>query len=372
MKERTMARFSFRRWQWLVVFVGVWSMAMGSVYAQDWQPRQLDVDLFSAGSSFPAPPINAWAAAYAPLAPKVDIFYNPSATSEAGQDDFVNRRVDFGVSDIALSADLVSSKASDTLNIPVALSGAAIYYNLNDKDGKRISGLRFSPTTLAGMYLGDITAWNDGRIQADNPGVVLPTTKVFPVHHSGYAGINAIFTDYLASVSDKWRNQVETSPRPQWRSDIGTGVAGNAGVADKVRQTKGAIGYLDVGYASKNNLSIAPVLNRGGNYVLPNEDSLKAAAGARPLTDNLAATLTDPGNSAAYPIAGYMYVFVRKDSYSNLQKAQALTDFLYWCLTNGNQQIRNDGFTPLTGDGRSAAINALRSVRVNGEQVFDE
>jgi phosphate transport system substrate-binding protein len=360
-----------RRWWWIVILIGVLSMT-DAADAQDWRPRQLNVDIFGAGASFPAPPINAWSNAYASLAPDVNISYNPSS-SLSGQDDFVNRRVDFGVSDVTLSSELIRSVNFEALKIPVGLSGAAIYYNLSDSSGKQINGLRFSDETLAGIYLGEITKWNDGRIQNDNPGVSLPNTTVTPIHHKGNAGINALFTEYLSSVSSEWESRVGTSSSPSWiKSGDSFRAEGNGAVASKIRNTKGAIGFLDVGYALENNLAMAPIKNRGGTYILPNEESLRAAAGARPLVDNFAANLIDPNNSAAYPIAGYMYVMVRKTSsdanYVNKAKAQA--DFLYWCLTQGSQQLRSEGFFPLNGDGRTAAIEALRSIRVNGEQIF--
>jgi phosphate transport system substrate-binding protein len=366
-----MKKRPIRHWWWIITLIGVFSMTHAAD-AQSWQPRQLNVDIFGAGASFPAPPINAWINTYTSLAPDVNISYNPSS-SLAGQSDFVNRRIDFGVSDVTLSSELIRSVPFEALKIPVGLSGAALYYNLSDSNGNRISGLRFSAETLTGIYLGEIVKWNDGRIQRDNPEASLPNTTVTPIHHKGNAGINALFTEYLSSVSSTWESRVGTSSAPSWLQNSDTYRAeGNGAVANKIRNTKGAIGFLDVGYALKNNLLIAPIKNRGGTYIVPNEESLRAAAGARPLSDNFAANLIDPNNSEAYPIAGYMYVMVRKtsgdESYVNKAKAQA--DFLYWCLTQGGEQLRNEGLFPLTGDGRTAAIEVLRSIRINGEQIF--
>ncbi len=301
------------------------------------------------------------------IVPGVQISYQ-SVGSGQGQKDFIAYLTDFGGSDSAVSSNTVNTQAPDAIHIPMVLGGVMPMYNLPGVN----TTLRFSPESLVGIYFGSIKRWNDPRIAADNPGVALPDLEVIPVYRSDSSGTTSIFTNYLAAVSGDWNSQVGKGNTVKWPAGIGA--PGNAGVSSTVQRTEGAVGYVEVGYALAAGFPLPFVKNAAGNYVKPENANVSAAAAGRTLSSDpqkLAMTIVNGPAADAYPIAGYTYILVRKDTYKDVEKAQALSDFIYWGLTDGQGAAVRLGYSPLPEETRKAAMRALMAIRVNGQQVLD-
>lgn len=329
----------------------------------DWTPRDVKADLTGSGASFPDPVYQAWIEQYKDVAPGVSINYQ-SVGSGQGKTDFIGNVTDFGASDAPMTDDELA-QAPDTLHIPTVLGAVTVIYNLEGVD------LRFSGETLAGIFLGEITTWNDPAIAKDNPGVDLPDTAITVVHRSDGSGTTAIFTDYLSKVSDSWASQVGSGTAVQWPTGIGG--EKNPGVAAGVQQTPGAIGYVELIYALANNLPAPAIENAAGAWVEPSIESTTAAAAGylNDLPDDLRVSITNPPEGdTAYPIAGFTWLLVRKEM-GDMNKAQALLDFIYWALTQGGQTATDLNYAPLPDQVRELAVQKLTQVTVDGQQAFD-
>jgi phosphate transport system substrate-binding protein len=347
----------------LFVLASLFALLGSTASAQSWAPRQLTATLRGSGATFPAPLYAAWIQAYKNVTPGVTISYQGVGSGQ-GQRDFIGYLTDFGGTDAALNAQRVATEAPDALHVPTVLGAVVPTYNLPG-----ITNLRFSPASLAGIYLGAIRRWNDPRIAADNPGVRLPSTNITVVYRSDSSGTTSIWTDYLSKVSADWRSRVGAGTTVRW--PVGVGAPGNPGVASTVKNTRGAIGYVELVFALANRLPAPAVQNASGNYVAPSLESTTAAADGVTIPANLVASITNSPNAQAYPIAGFTYLLVRQSTYTDLTKAQALTDYIYWTLTEGSGAATRLGYAPLPASLRVRAIEQLRKITVNGERAFD-
>jgi phosphate transport system substrate-binding protein len=334
-----------------------------SAVAQEWEPRQLTASLKGSGATFPNPLYQTWIQVYKNVVPGVSITYQGVGSGQ-GIRDFIGYLTDFGGTDAAISASRVETEAPDALHVPTVLGAVVPIYNVRGNPE-----LRFSPETLAGIYLGSIRTWNHAAIAADNPGVRLPNQSIVVVHRSDGSGTTSIFTDYLSKVNAEWRENVGSGTSVDW--PVGIGAPGNPGVASTVLQTAGSIGYVELIFALANGLSYGPVQNASGNYIEASIASVTAAAAGIEYPASLAVSITNPPGPRAYPIAGFTYLLVRQNTYTDANKASALTDFIYWGLTEGQGGAARLGYAPLPDDLRALAIGQLRKVEVNGEKVFD-
>lgn len=339
------------------------TLAPAPVAAQSWSPRQLTATLRGSGATFPNPLYQTWIQVYKGVTPSVTISYQGVGSGQ-GIRDFISYLTDFGGTDSVVPSDRMRTEAPDTLHVPTAMGAVVPTYNLPG-----IDNVRFTPEMLAGIYLGAITRWNDPRIAAGNPGVRLPNTAITVVYRSDSSGTTSIWTDYLSKVSTEWRQQVGTGTTVRWPA--GVGAPGNPGVASTVRNTVGAIGYVELIFALANRLPAPPVQNAAGNFITPSLESTSAAAAGVPLPADLRVSITNSSNPNAYPIAGFTWILVRENTYTDVTKAQALTDFLYWALTDGTGAVTRLGYAPLAADVRFKSIEQLRKVTVNGQRVFD-
>ena len=331
--------------------------------AANWKSRNASANLTGSGSSFVDPIMQTWIEAYKGVASNTSINYQSTGSGQ-GKKDFISGVTDFGGTD-AVMTDEELAQAPDALHIPVILGAVTMIYNLQGVDN-----LQFSGETLARMFLGEITTWNDPAIAADNPGVTLPNTPVTIVHRSDGSGTTAIFTDYLSKVNTTWKDNVGSGTAVQWPTGIGA--EKNPGVAAGVQQTPGAIGYVELIYALSNNLPVPAIKNNTGAFVKPTiESTSAAAAGAlNNMPDDLRVSITNPQQGAdAYPIAGFTWLLVRGQM-NDQAKAQALTDFIYWALTQGSDAATKLNYAPLPDVVRQKAIAKLSQVTVNGQPVF--
>ena len=336
------------------------------------KPRDVTAKLTGSGSSFVDPVMQTWIKNYKALAPNAEINYQ-SVGSGQGRKDFFGAVTDFGGTDkYASDAELKAATnpttgtlKTDVLHIPVVLGAVVATYNLPGVDK-----LQFSGDTLAGIFMGTITTWNDPKIAADNPGVTLPDTEITVAHRSDGSGTTSIFTNYLSSVSADWKSKVGSGDTVQW--PVGQGGEKNPGVAAIVQQTEGAIGYVELIYALSNKLPAPAIKNAAGKYVIPSLDSTSAAAGGflNKTPDDLRVNIVNPPEGdAAYPIAGYTWLLVAKDQ-KDEAKAQALTDFLYYVLTQGSDAAKSLNYAPLPKEIADKAIAKLTQITASGKPAF--
>jgi phosphate transport system substrate-binding protein len=282
--------------------------------------------LSGAGSSFVAPLVSQWTA---PLgaAYGYELQYNPIG-SGGGVAAITARTVDFGASDAPLTSDQFSA-CKGCVQIPWALSATSIIYNL---DGVK-NLLHMDGPTLAKIFSGQITKWNDPAIQKLNKGVNLPSQTIATVHRSDNSGTTYNFTDYLQSVSASWKSQFGRGVAVNWPT--GTGSRGSSGVAATVSQTPGGIGYVDVAYALKNHLKFFSMKNRSGKFATPGLKGILAAATSdqKPDATTNELSIVNPPKKypLAYPISTYTYVIAPTSS----PKAAELRKFLFWAVTKG-------------------------------------
>jgi phosphate transport system substrate-binding protein len=203
------------------------------------------------------------------------------------------------------------------------------------------TALRFDGPTLAEIYLGRITKWNDRRVAEANPGVQLPNQDIIVVHRSDGSGTSFIFTDYLSKISPEWKTKVGRATSVEW--PIGLGGKGNEGVTQQVKQTEGAIGYVELIYAISNNLPFAHVKNAAGQYVEPSLKSVSAAAAGAdlgPATD-FRVSITNPGGKESYPISSFTWLLIHK-SPTDATKGKLIRDFIRWMLEPEAQRMAAD------------------------------
>lgn len=347
----------------MLVAVSLLTVVSSPAHAQSWAPRQIQASLKGSGATFPAPLYAAWIETYKQVVPGVSISYQPVGSGQ-GIRDFIAYLTDFGGTDAAISASRVQTEAPDALHIPMVIGAVVPTYNLPG-----VTNLRFNPEILAGIYLGAIRNWNDPRIAKANPDVKLPNQRITVVYRSDSSGTTSIWTDYLSKISSDWRSKVGSGTTVRW--PVGVGAPGNPGVASTVKNTRGAIGYVEQVFATANRLPLPAVQNASGNYVAASIEATSAAADGVPIPANLVASITNSPNPNAYPIAGFTYVLVHQNTYKDVAKAQALTDFLYWSLTEGTGAATRLGYAPLPASLRVRAIQSLQSVTVDGQRVFD-
>jgi phosphate transport system substrate-binding protein len=281
--------------------------------------------LIGAGSTLVAPLMSKWQSDYSSTTGAV-VTYG-AIGSGGGIEQATAGTVDFGASDAPLSADQQKA-APDLLMVPWALSSTDPVYNVKGiADGLHLDG-----PTLAAIYLGNVTTWNDQTIAKLNPGMTLPSTKITPVYRSDGSGDTYIFTDYLSKVSPDWKSKVGVGTEVQFPT--GVGGKGNDGVSALLGQTDGAIAYVGAAYAQSNGFNQMAMQNAAGNFEQPTLDTIGAAAAAvTSVPANNAISITNPPASAtnAYPLASYTWALVPKTS----DKAAALKSFLTYAIGPG-------------------------------------
>jgi phosphate transport system substrate-binding protein len=253
------------------------------------------------------------------------------------------------------------------LHIPTVLGAVVPTYNLPDV----AQSVRLTPDVLADIFLGKVTKWNDARLSAINAGVALPDRDIIVVHRSDGSGTTYVWVDYLTKVSPEWARRVGRGTSVNW--PVGLGGRGNEGVTATVRQTPGAIGYVELGYALINKMPVGVVRNRTGNWITPSLESVTAAAAGAmadmgPNTD-FRVSITDPPGAQAYPIASFTWLLVRKE-YPDAAKARELVRFIWWSLTDGQAKAPALGYAPLPKQMLAWIQPRLKSITAGGRPVW--
>jgi phosphate transport system substrate-binding protein len=320
-------------------------------------------NLTGAGATFPYPIYSKWFDVYRQKT-GVQINYQ-SIGSGAGIQQVRAGTVDFGASDAALSNDRLREMPRKLVHFPTVAGAVALAYNLPGL----AKPLQLTPELVAGIYLGKITSWNDKRIAVANPGVSLPVAPILAVHRSDGSGTTNIFTNYLAAVSVEWREVVGANTSVAWPS--GVGGKGNEGVAGLVRQTPGALGYVELAYAKQNGLPVTLVRNKSGRFMNPSLASTTAAVSgaAQALAKDVRTPIVNAPGPDAYPICGLTFLLVYQDSKDPV-RAKALADFISWAMRDGQGMVEALDYARLPEAVIKANEAALRTLTANGKPVF--
>jgi phosphate transport system substrate-binding protein len=316
-----------------------------------------------AGATFPAPLYTKWAAEYQKVS-SVQLNYQ-AVGSGAGIQAIEAKTVQFGASDAPLSAaDL--SKAGLT-QFPLTIGGVVLAVNL---DGITDGQLKLDGTTLAKIFMGDITTWNDPAIAALNLGVTLPSTAISTVHRSDSSGTTFIFSSYLSAISPQWKSKYGASKDIAWPN--GVGGAKNTGVATAVQQTKGSIGYVEYAYAKQTGMATVQLKNADGQWAKPSLESFGAAAAKATwnAADGFATILVNEPGAQSWPIAGASFILMPKDQ-ADADKAKTLLSFFDWCYKNGTTIAQSLDYVPVP-DSVVTLVEAqwTKDITVSGTAVW--
>lgn len=279
--------------------------------------------------------------------------------SGGGIKQFTNNTVDFGATDVPMNAsELKAAQAtgSAVVQIPVALGGVALAYNLPEV-GHKV--LKLDSATLSNIFLGKITKWNDSAIQKLNPAIKLPMTPILTVHRSDSSGTSYIFTNYLSAVSSDWANTIGTGKAVSWPANS-LGGKGNPGVATAITQHAGAIGYVELAYAIDNHIPYLQLKNRADAFVFPNQTTVRAAAAQFPHVSYKDFAIVNAPGKTSYPIAGYSWVLLRQHPTKN---AAALVKLFRWTTTSGQAYASALNYVPLPSNVQQQAIKALATIK---------
>ena len=294
----------------------------------------------AAGATFPYPIYNKWFTEYAAAHPSVKINYQ-SIGSGGGIRQVSDGTVDFGASDGPMTDDQMNQAKVKVMHVPTVLGAVVPIYNLPG-----IRTLNFSGDVIADIYLGKISKWNDSRIAKDNPGVSLPDKSILPVYRSDGSGTTYIFTDYLSKVSPEWMGKVGKATSVKWPTGIGQ--KGSEGVAGMVRQTPGAFGYVELVYATSNNIEYGSVKNAAGKFLkaTPDGATAAAAASAKTMPADYRVSITNAAGPDSYPISSFTWLLIPVH-FADASKGAAVKGFLTWMLDKGEGEASGMGYAPL-------------------------
>ncbi len=315
-----------------------------------------EVKIQGAGASFPAPLYMKWFKTYSSAHPGVQIDYQ-SVGSDKGVQQVIEKTVDFGASDAAMTPEEMAKVDVGVQLLPMTAGSIVLAYNLEGVDH-----LKLTREAYVGIFLGKITKWNDAKIAAANPGASLPDGSVNVVVRADGSGTSYVFTKHLSALSDEFAKQVGTNKQPNW--PVGTKANKNDGVAASLIQTPGSIGYIEYGYAKLNpsKLKMAELQNKAGKFVAPTIESGQAALAAITLPEDLIAWMPDPDGEKSYPIVTFTWVIAYK-KYPDAQKTQTLKDALAYCLTDGQKFAEPLGYIPLPAGTVSKVKAALDNIK---------
>ena len=307
-----------------------------------------------AGATFPYPIYSKWFDAYAKVDPSVRFNYQ-SIGSGGGQKQILAQTVDFGASDGPMSDDNLSKAPGKLLHIPTVAGAVAITYNLPGSPSLKLDG-----PTIADIFLGKVSKWNDPKIAALNAGTNLPNEDIVVVHRSDGSGTTFIFTDYLSKVSPEWKQKVGNNTSVNWPA--GLGGKGNEGVSGQVKQTPNSLGYVELIYAIQNKMPFAELKNAAGELVKPTLDSVTAALATASVPDDFRFSMTNAPGKDAYPIAGATWLLVYAQQ-KDAQKGKKLVEFLKWAETEGEKMAKELDYAPLPDSLQKRVMDRINQIK---------
>ena len=322
------------------------------------------ISLTGAGSSFDAVIFKRWFIVYHDSHPNTFIKY-ASVGSGEGVRRFIgtsvpeDQRVDFGASDAAMSDAELAQANNDAVMVPVTGGCVVLAYNLPGFHGD----LKLSRQAYAGIFLGEITNWNDPIIAKSNPGVKFPNLTIVTVVRQESSGTTFAFTNNLAAISDRWRSLYGPVNLVNWPGNA-MRANGSEGVAGLVEKSAGSIGYVGYEFAGRLGLDMAALENKEGKFVQPSQQSCESSLAAIDLPDNLRAFGPDPNGADSYPIVTFSWVLLRKQ-YQD-QTATSLRDLFRWCLQDGQRYASQLGYVPLPRSVVEKALAAVNGISPGG------
>jgi phosphate transport system substrate-binding protein len=308
-----------------------------------------------AGATFPYPIYSKWFDEYAKVDPSVRFNYQ-SIGSGGGQKQILAQTVDFGASDGPMSDDNLAKAPGKLLHIPTVAGADVVAYNLPGNPA-----LKFDADTIAGIFLGQIKKWNDPKIAALNPGVTLPDQEIVVVHRSDGSGTTYIWTDYLSKISPEWKTKVGTNTSVNWPTGIGG--KGNEGVAGQIKQTPGALGYVELIYAVQNKMPYADIKNAAGEFVKPTLESVTAALATADIPDDFRFSMTNAPGKEAYPIAGATWLLVYEQQ-KDATKGKKLVEFLKWAAKDGEKMAKDLQYAPLPESLQQRVLKRIDEIKM--------
>lgn len=317
-----------------------------------------EIKLQGAGASFPVPLYSKWFKDYNAAHPNIEIDYQ-SVGSGSGVKAVIDKTVDFGASDAAMTPEEIAKVDVGVQLLPMTAGSIVLAYNLPD-----VKDLKLSREAYSGIFLGKITQWNDPAIAAANPGMKLPDTNVNVVVRADSSGTTFVFTKHLSAISADFAKSPGTNKMPNW--PVGTKSKGNEGVSAAISTTPGAIGYVEYGYAQGAKLVTAKLENKAGKYIEPTIASAQASLAAVKMPADLIAWLPDPAGDGSYPIVTYTWIMCYK-KYADADKAKALKEVLTYCLTDGQKSSEELGYIPLPANVVELDKSALKNINAGGD-----
>jgi len=312
-----------------------------------------------AGATFPYPLYSRW---FYEFEKETGIKINyQSVGSGAGIQQIKARTVDFGASDAPLSGK--EQEESGLIMIPTVIGAVVMIYNLPN-----IDKLVLTRDLIADIYLGKVKTWNDPKIRAVNKDLNLPNMPIIVARRSDGSGTTAIFTNFLSAVSSEWKEKVGAGTSVNW--PVGIGGKGNEGVTGVVKNTIGAIGYVELAYAKQNNLPYAKIRNKFGNVVDANFETIKSSAAFYKVPDDFAVYIVDAPGRNSYPITGYTFLLIPKEQ-KDLEKGKALVKFVRWAYEKGDKYAEELLYVPLPDNVKKLALKKLDLLTYQGKKIVD-
>lgn len=325
--------------------------------------KEEKVEILGAGATFPYPLYSKMFDEYFKLnATKVNY---QSIGSGGGIKQLINKTVDFGATDAFMSDKELEEAKAPIIHIPTAMGAVAVIYNLPN-----IKGLQLDANLITKLYNGEIKTWNDAKIKELNPTLNLPDTKVLVVGRSDGSGTTFVFSDFLSKASEEWNKLLGKGKTIKWP----TGIAGkgNAGVAGMVKQTPGAIGYVELEYALSNKIEIASIKNKAGNFIVPSIESVTSAANIEIPADTRV-SIANTEAAQGYPISTFTWVIMFKEqNYNNRKKEQAtaLLKLANWMITDGQKFHSALNYAPLPSNVVTQSKTILESATWDNKSLL--
>lgn len=342
------------------VLAGVLAMLAAVSFASAADPLMMN----GAGATFPYPLYSKWFYEYSNANPGVRFNYQ-SIGSGGGIKQITAGTVDFGATDAPMSDAEMAKLPGVILHIPTAMGAVVVVYNLDKVE----AGMKLTPDILAGIFLGKITRWNDPKIAELNRTVTLPNADIVVAHRSDGSGTTDIFTNYLVTVNTEWRARVGHGKAVNW--PVGIGGKGNEGVAGVVKQTPGAIGYVELAYARQNRMKVASLRNRDGHFVAPTlaATSAAAAAMAKSIPADFRVSLVDAPGKGSWPISGLTWILVYKEQ-KDPARGKAMVQFLKWAIKDGQKMEAALDYAPLPNAIADKVDQTLKQVSFKGKSLY--
>jgi phosphate transport system substrate-binding protein len=343
------------------------AVACGGTGTATTSPSSVDVgqgSLTGAGATFPGPFYLKAFADFSAQYPQVTVNYQPIG-SGAGIKQFQAKTVDFGASDVPMTAAEIAAAGGDStlIQIPTTLGVISIAFNVSG-----VSSLSLDSDTLAGIFLGTIKNWNDPKIAALNSGRTFPNKAITVVHRSDGSGTTYHFSDYMAKISPDWKTKTG-SPAKSISWPTGTGASGNQGVAQAISSTDGAIGYVELAYVVQTGMKQAALKNANGKFVQASVDGATAAAGTNNSVSPTNFSITNAACDACYPIAGFSWAMLYT-SYADTAKGKAVANIFKWLVTKGQTDGKDLQYAALPTAVQQLALANLKTIKAGGSAVL--